>query len=337
MAPLEVVRGEEVGAAAPRRDPVPRAGGVLVAGVVVLVPADDDGEPGLRVLQELVLEVGQVGVRRLGMRLHAVGPARLASGEDQPVALDEQRARSAEVGELRLVDVGVELDVDRPEPPAVGELDGEVAALLRRLPGPDPLVAAEDPHEVRQPVVPVVVAGDRVHPGRIGVDERERGPVGPDETVLVLGACGGGVDLVAAHDEDAAALGVPGAAFALEPQRRPGEEVRDRVGRLEPVAEVGHVVEPELLVVGVLAVGLSGRRQRGLDLALVRVGAEHRRDADLDSGAGELDRVEPAHHRAAVEAELLGSVAPRARRRLGGGHGGSTVGSSAVPVKPRAG
>src|SRR5690625_3875899 len=65
-----------------------------------------------------------------GRRVACADPVRLRCAHDDAVALTKLRGRLDEVRELRCVDVGVELDVGAPQPPAVRESCREVAARL---------------------------------------------------------------------------------------------------------------------------------------------------------------------------------------------------------------
>ena len=156
---------------------------VRVVGVVVAVAGDhhDRVDP---LGHELALDELEVAV---GVRVLDVGPARLGRAEDQPVVALHQRRRAAEVGDLGAVDVGVVLDVDAPQPMPVRQAEREVAAALLGLTPADPGLLPEHAHEAGQPVVPVVVAGDRVHHRMIGVGPRQRRLERAEEPVLVLG------------------------------------------------------------------------------------------------------------------------------------------------------
>ncbi len=247
--------------------------GLLVAGVVVQVAGEGHRQPQPVPVDDLLLEVGEVlegagideeaGVRAAARRLgvgvarRAVDPARLRRDQDEAglggTGLGGLRLHTPgdrlEVVDLRLVDVRFELHVGAPQPPVVGELDGEVAAALEGLPAADPAALAEQAGEAGQAVVPVVVARDRQDLRRLLGGVGEGGAVGPLHPVVVLAARRGGVDLVAAHEQD------PGAgaedrfpradlvAAQAEPLAR--QQPGHGVGGVEAVAEVGDVVDPE--------------------------------------------------------------------------------------------
>ena len=157
----------------------------------------------------------------------------------------EVAARLAEVLELRSVDVRVELGVDAPEPPRLRQAERKVAPALARPPRADPAALREEAHEARQPVVPVVVAGNRVEVRNlVGRQVGQGRPVGPGESLRVPLPARPRIDLIAAEDEQPAA---PRGVLS-ELERLPPEEPRHRVRRIEPLADIGRVVEPERAV-----------------------------------------------------------------------------------------
>ena len=137
--------------------------------------------------------------------------------------------------------------------------------------------------------------------GASAASARQRRPVRTEHAVLVLDRLGHRVHLVAAHDEDPPPLGGVGLAVPVELELLGGQQPGHGVGRVPAVAEVGHVVEPQLGRLG--AVGDLGRLER-LQLAVVGVGAEHARQQHPDGRVDELVGIEPAHHRPAHEPEL---------------------------------
>src|SRR5262245_43002896 len=82
--------------------------------------------------------------------------------------------------DLRLIDVAGKLDIECAEPPVPRQLEGEIAARLLGAAAADhlavaprgPLVGAAPPAEYAekapQPVIPVVIARDRVEVGSLG-------------------------------------------------------------------------------------------------------------------------------------------------------------------------
>ena len=311
-ARAQAVRCRGVGPAASGGDPMPRAarGLALITRVVVLVAGQRQCDLGPCVRHQRLLDVAQ-GLPR--SRLHqlrrriglSVGPARLRRRDDHAVAALQFVARGPEVGELRAVDVGVELDVGRPEPPAIGEPEGEVAALLLGPPAPDPVALAEKAHEARQPVVPVVVAGDRVHVRLVGLGDKRQGrPIGTHEPVPIGVPVRRRVDLVTAEHEQPPATGLLHAGGGREAQRRRGEQPRHCVRRVEALTDVGGVVDPQRAVgIAIGDVGAVGG-QPGLDLALVGEACEQPREEDLEPGPEQERRPQPVDHRLAVEAQL---------------------------------
>ena len=83
----------------------------------------------------------------------------------------------AEVLQLRVVDVRALLGVDREQPPPLRQLQREVAAGLGGVPAADrgAVAGGEDAQERGQPVVPVVVSGQRVERGRSSRPGRRTG------------------------------------------------------------------------------------------------------------------------------------------------------------------
>ena len=169
-------------------------------------------------------------------------------------------AEGREVVELGPVDVGVELDVDAREPPAMPEPHGEVAAPLGRLPSADPGPTlpsrdASNSEEAGEAVVPVVVAGDGVDAAAVASTEhglQRRG---------TARACGPRTPATLANGYTSS----PPITRIDRPRQRRPQRLLARVGRgqrhvqlrlrqqarhrgrgVEPVAEVAHVVEPEL-------------------------------------------------------------------------------------------
>ena len=177
-------------------------------------------------------------------------------------------SRLAEVLELRPVEVGVELDVGRPKPPAVGQAKDEVAATLTRPPRSNPGALGEEAREARQAVVPIVVAGNREEMRHFVLGEvRESRAVGADEAVAVRLPARTWIDLIASEDERAAALGDK-ARLELEGLSR--EQPGDRVGRIEALTDVGRVVEPECAIL-VPVRGIGVRRSRRLPFSWFQV------------------------------------------------------------------
>src|SRR5207302_3494260 len=120
----------EVGAAPATGDQVPVRPGVVR--VVVQVAGEHQADRRSGGLDDGTGEEVDGVVRpRVVLRLD---PARGGRADDDRVARPELPGRLVEVAELRLVDVRAELRVDREQPPAVRQLDGEVRAGLRVAP-----------------------------------------------------------------------------------------------------------------------------------------------------------------------------------------------------------
>ncbi len=244
----------------------------VVARVVVLAALEVQQQLGAAGLDDLALEELHVAVR---MDLVLLPAALNLFGHAQDDAVSRLQLIGGDVGEvlkLGFVDRSSELDVDAPQPPAVGELEREVAAALARPPTTDPAVATEDAGEVEQPVVPVVGARNGEQLRTVLVGARKRRPVRAEHAVLILSGLGHRVHLVASHDEDPAALRRIRLAIAVELELLARQQPGHRVGRVPPVAEVGDVVDPQL--------GVRGAIQDlgwlpGLQFPVVGVGAEH--------------------------------------------------------------
>ena len=130
-----------------------------------------------------------------------------------------------------------------------GELEREVAAPLARAPAADPALRAEQPQEADEAVVPVVVAGRRVHVGLVaGLRARQRGGERPLEAVLVGLRRGARIDLVSAQQQHPAARQL----VLADGQARLREHPRHRLRRRPAVAGVRQVVDPQLAAGGVV-------------------------------------------------------------------------------------
>ena len=113
------------------------------------------------------------------------GPGRLGRAQHNLRSRLQSPGSLLEVIELAGVDVGAQRHVDRPQVPVVRQSQGEVAAGLGAPPAADPPTLAELLDEARQPVVPVVVAGDREQPPRIPCPRQHRAERA-DQPVAVL-------------------------------------------------------------------------------------------------------------------------------------------------------
>src|SRR5215471_13618298 len=88
---------------------------------------------GCAALADAVFEEVQVLVRvllgpRCGGGGACVDPARRRGAQDQTIARLEGARKVIEVIDLLRVDIGFELNIDCPQPPAVWQLEGKVAA-----------------------------------------------------------------------------------------------------------------------------------------------------------------------------------------------------------------
>ena len=266
---------------------------------------------------------------RRGQLVHAgvllgieVIPGRLRGARDQPVAVGHLLPDLAEVLQLEPVDVGVELDVEAEQPPAMRQPEGEVGSELLAVPSAHRLGLPEHPQERRESVVPVVVARDRVRDRSwIAAIGQCRRRIDVGGASLVVADVAGRVDLVAAHHQDRSASEHVAVA-AVEVGQVAGQQARHRVRRVEAVADVADVVQPVRLVdggaAGVVEVLPLVEARTLLDLALVDVLTEQRAEQHLDSGAAELGRRQPSDGGCRIERAGAGSRS----RRLGRGRGG---------------
>jgi hypothetical protein len=294
------------------------------SGVVPPVVMQVAGQVGLHrhagLGEDLLAQVDEVGLVEHLVDvavLLRVDPHRHRQTQDHLVAwLHVAGGDLAEVLDLRHVEVALQLAVAAHQPPAVRQLQHEVAAALARPPAgeaPAADVRAEQPRERRQAVVPVVVAwhGVDVRPlRRHGV--AEGGGIRRDQPALVFLTARRRIHLVAAEHQHVAARQRDRPARAVHQQRRLGHRVGDGVGRIEAVAGVAREVDPQLVARSVAArlgsagavavvnrvvvVLLTAGGQRLHDAA-VAVLADDQRDQALDAGAQQLPGIEPPHHR----------------------------------------
>jgi hypothetical protein len=126
---------------------------------------------------------------------------------------------------------------------------------------------------------------------------------------------GRGVDLVAAHHQH-----LPARQRWLAVQRDAvlGEEIGDRVRRVEAVAEVGHEVEPELLAARTLREDRRG--QLILQVALVQILAEDIGEQHLCRGVYQHQRTQPVDRFGLGESEFFVGVRAGAAGGAADGH-----------------
>ena len=234
--------------------------------------------------------VDRVVQRRCSLRLH---PGRVRRADDDPVAGLDCLRHLAEVLQLRVVEVGRPLRVDGEQPPALRQLEREVAAGLLGLPAADAAArragrTAAGTRSARRTSRGCRAARRGSGSARSGGCGQRRPVRAPNRSSYAVPA-GGRVDLVAAQHQHLPPRGSVCAADRRSSRLR--QQVGHRVGGVEPVAEVGDVVEPELLVLWRVVVDLLG--ERVLQLALVEVGAELFGEGDPGAGGGEQDRAQP--------------------------------------------
>ena len=139
--------------------------------------------------------------------------------------------------------------------------------MISVAPAIAPSGAAEHFVEVVQAVIPVVVARQGEEVGL----ERGNGAaglaIGIDGAFLVGVVGRVGIDLVAAHDQDLAAW----CLAAVERQRVGRKRLGDGKGRVPAVAEVGDIVDPDVLRLAALAVVVGAEvvfRADGIEVRL---------------------------------------------------------------------
>src|SRR5262249_2479829 len=212
------------------------------------------------------------------------------------------------------------------EPPVSGQLEREVAAVLSRRPTGEPASAyrrAEESRKRAQPVIPVVIAGDRKNVWRlVRISGAERAFVWRDQSTLVLAPAGRGVDLVATENEKVTTYGStlpPGLARELQHGLR--RSVGDGIDGVPPVPGVAHVVDPDLVACALaVSAGTAGvvlvvnrvvieRRlacRDRLHETRIRALSNHERGELLCAGHEQLARIEPTHHRESLGARAAG-------------------------------
>ena len=284
-------------------DLLPSVVGRGVPSIVVQVASEihRDAAAEHRALQ--IVEIA-LALRRIVLRVAClVDPVRLGDADDELGVIGDLLLlhELTKVLELRLVDVGVELHVQSDQPPVVRQLDREVAERLPGLPPADPpaVLAAEEPRECDEAVVPVVVPWNGEHLVVRAVHARQRRAIRRGEPAVVLVARRSWVHLVAAEHQQLPALRRESLALVRQLELRLRERVRDGVRRVPAVARIGDVVDPDLVAALVVARG-DERVHHRVEHAAVRAAAEHRGDDDLQSGAHELRRIEPRDHRRAL-------------------------------------
>ena len=229
--------------------------GRLVARVEVLVAGEDQRHPvPWRVVAEHLPQERHELIPSVECRFIVVGhpfqPHGLGHTEDD-VGLATLHSRPG-FGEIVVLASGDssaagQADVDPPDPPVFRHPPGEVASGLGSLEGVAVRIVGsrfgdgEGIEEGREPVVPVVVAGDGQDLGGL-VHAVEGEVVGAEGPIPVLLSVGHRVDLVAAEDEQTGRLG-QGVLPPAGEDGGVGNGGGHRVGRAEPVANIGHIVE----------------------------------------------------------------------------------------------
>ena len=127
------MRGMQEGAAATGRDVLALA---FDEARVMMAVAGEHGAQAMILFGKIgkARQVGEVRESRFGILGVDIGPARLAGADDQArTGVHPFAGDMAEKIDLRLVDVAGQLDVGAPQPPAIGQGQGEIAPRLPRL------------------------------------------------------------------------------------------------------------------------------------------------------------------------------------------------------------
>ncbi|APR76127.1 Hypothetical protein A7982_01474 [Minicystis rosea] len=294
-------RGHQVSLAAP----------VALAPIMMLIAREleHDGHPARFEQPAEPIEV----LRRRGFAVdlgRAILPIGLGGAENGAVAglhLFDGRERL----ELGFVDVAAQLDVDRDEPCPKRQLEREVTPLLGRVPITDVVAPAEEAHEGAEPIVPIVIPrdGEELRPRLIALAglEGQGGRIRHDEPLLVPFGGRRGIDLVAAHHQNTPAREPRFGSIRRNHDLRPREERGHGERRGESIAGVGDVIDPSLAAIlgasrEIEDEPLAAERLHGSE---IRARAEQRRHDDLNAGARQLPRIEPADHRRPSRLPLL--------------------------------
>ena len=132
----------------------------LITRIVVQIAGNLDRDGRLAAVYQ-ALQIHHVLVRLtdgLFANPARLDPRRFRTDNDDAIALVQKFRHALEVLDLRDIEIELELHVEAPDPPAMRQLDREIAARLRRGPLADPAsLLAEQPDERGQAVVPVVV------------------------------------------------------------------------------------------------------------------------------------------------------------------------------------
>ena len=171
-------------------------------------------------------------------------PGRRRHRQDHPGVGAEPAGHLVEVGELRIVQVGPRLVVQAEQPPPGRQLAPRSTTGTDRSASRRSCRSRERTKSRRNAVSPSYqswLPGTANSVGPLRRGDRQRRLVRPLAPVLVRLERRRRVDLVAAHHQGLR----PGQPVPVHRQLRLGQQVRHRVRRVEAVAQVGHVVQPE--------------------------------------------------------------------------------------------
>mmetsp|Transcript_9809 Transcript_9809/g.28070 ORF Transcript_9809/g.28070 Transcript_9809/m.28070 type:complete len:349 (-) Transcript_9809:2106-3152(-) len=128
-----------------------------VAHIKVEVPGEVDGHPPPQVAVHKLAEVGA-----LAALVKPVQQPQWLMGDQHHVVTGRQAGR-CDVGKVAVLeDVYVvdETQIQTKQPPALRQVEREIAFLLRQHPAPEPALAGDVPHKGLQAIDPVMVPGD---------------------------------------------------------------------------------------------------------------------------------------------------------------------------------
>ncbi len=251
-----------------------------------------------------------------------MNPHRRREADDDPIAgLHISFGHVAEVFDLRRIDVRLKLAVGSDQPPASRQLQREVAALLPSAPAGEvaaPEFRAEESRKGGEPVVPVMIPGNREHVWRF-VHPRvaKCGLVRGDETPGIRFTARCRIDLVTAeHEQVRARQPVAEVARVANLELRLCQRIGDGVRGIPPIARIAHIVNPDVvpraraidvravatiaIVIGVVVVLELSCRERLHD-ARIRARAHDHRKQRLEASVEQLTRLVPTDHGEAVD------------------------------------
>jgi len=298
------MRAHQVRSAAAGNNQLSLAVLTFVPAVMMQISRQNDGDRKPVLFDQIADEVGKISVGIRGIA-RIVDPTWLRRAQDDPIAFDELCLENLEeVRLLRRVDARVERDVDSPQPPAIRQLRGKVAAALHEPPAAEKAALTEFAHEVGESVIPIVIAGNREQTGRrVPRGGGKRAAEGKSQlpAVAVAGRCR--VDEISAEDDDLRRRKRVRAAPDLQFRRR--EQHGGRIGRVPGIADVRDEVDPGVILLRQVQSVIEAARRPGRDLGqIASVECREclpsidefladRRKPDVVAGSQQFERVQP--------------------------------------------